>query len=380
MKVIATPFAPLFGGPKFMPFPLASARRVGSSDRVRLMLFSIATLCLVSFSSAVVTAYQFRFATINVADAAATAESQGPADVLTRSALLAAAETLALVIAGGTLLVRVCNPFIRRLEESEARLRGQMLHLQEVSESLEAKATQLAKTNRELDDFTFVASHDLKEPLRGISSYCQILLEDYSDKLDADGQRRLQALVGLCQRLGRLIDDLLTYSQIGRTQSEPMAVDLNEVVADVLGTLGPAIDQRGGAVHVKRGLPKLSVDRVWVGEVFRNLVTNAMKFNDHPRPTVAIGCLDGEVLYVRDNGIGIPACHHEAIFAMFRRLHSRQQYEGTGAGLTFVRKIVEAHGGHVWVKSQPGCGSTFYFTLSPGCNHVHQEPAACAVG
>jgi len=420
-----------------------------------------------------------------------------PADAWRRSTVLAVVETLALVIAGGTLLVRVCNPFIRRLEESDARIRAivctagdgiitidqqgtinsfnqaaermflageesvlgrkidelielpsktsfceqqlgchegwgnsnqralgrrgndaqfplefscarvplgeraiftvivrdttereaaqqqmraQMLKLQEVKEILEAKAGELAKTNRELDEFTYIASHDLKEPLRGISAYCQILLEDYGERLESDGQRRLQALVGLCQRLGRLIDDLLTYSQIRHTQPDQMAADLNEVVADVLATLGPAIDERSAVVHVKRPLPRLSADPVWVGEVFRNLITNAMKFNDSPTPTVEIGCLRGGTIYVRDNGIGIEERHHEAIFTMFRRLHSRRKYEGTGAGLTFVRKIVEAHGGRVWVKSKPGHGSTFYFTLAMESRRVRQKPQRCVVG
>jgi light-regulated signal transduction histidine kinase (bacteriophytochrome) len=265
-------------------------------------------------------------------------------------------------------------------ETAQQHLRRQMLKLEEVKETLEAKAAELAKTNRDLDDFTYIASHDLKEPLRGISAYCQILLEDYGGKLDADGLRRLQALVGLCQRLGRLIDDVLTYSQIGRQQPETLQADLNEIVADVLETLGPAIDQRKARVRVRGRLPRLPADRVWVGEVFRNLIANAMKFNERVQPRVEIGSLDDGTIYVRDNGIGIAPCHHEAIFAMFRRLHGRGQYEGTGAGLSFVRKMVEAHGGRVWVESCPGQGSTFYFTLSQGSNSACEELARRAVG
>jgi light-regulated signal transduction histidine kinase (bacteriophytochrome) len=177
-----------------------------------------------------------------------------------------------------------------------------------------------------------------------------------------------------------LIDDVLTYSQIGRKQPEPQEADLGEIVADVLETLGPAIDGRAARVRVKGRLPRLAADRVWVGEVFRNLIANALKFNDREQPRVEIGCKDGGTIYVRDNGIGIAACHHGAIFAMFRRLHGRDKYEGTGAGLTFVRKIVEAHGGRVWLESRPGHGSTFYFTLSPGSTDVSAEAARCAVG
>jgi signal transduction histidine kinase len=113
--------------------------------------------------------------------------------------------------------------------------------------------------------------------------------------------------------------------------------------------------------------------------VFRNLIANALKCNENAQPTVEIGC-NGAALFVRDNGIGIPECHHDAVFTMFRRLHSRRKYEGTGAGLTFVRKIIEAHGGSVWLESQPGQGATFYFTLSAELAYGGQELAGCAVG
>src|SRR5262249_30620961 len=151
--------------------------------------------------------------------------------------------------------------------------------------------------------------------------------------LDADGARRLSALVGLCQRLGQLIDDLLRYSRLGRAQPDIVSTDLSAVVSDVLQTLGPTIDERGAAAGVVSQLPTAVADRVGVGEVFRNLISNALKFNESSRPVVEIGCVGGATFFVRDNGIGIPECHHEAIFAMFRRLHSRSKYEGTGAGL-----------------------------------------------
>jgi PAS domain S-box-containing protein len=265
-------------------------------------------------------------------------------------------------------------------EMAQQQLRTHLIKLQEVKEILEAKAAELAKTNRELDDFTYVASHDLKEPLRGISAYCHILLEDYGGQLDADGQRRLVALESLCGRLSQLIDDLLNYSRIGRSQPEHSAIDLNDVVADVIQTLGPLLEERHAVVLIDDPLPSLQADPLWAGEVFRNLVTNALKFNDSPRPRVEIGCSDSGTLFVRDNGIGIEPRHHEAIFTMFRRLHSRRKYDGTGAGLSIVRKIIEQHGGRVWLESEPGSGSTFYFTLGPGCESVSQELAAGALG
>jgi PAS domain S-box-containing protein len=278
-------------------------------------------------------------------------------------------------------------------KRADEQTRVHVERLQEATAGLEAKAAELAKANQELDDFTYVASHDLKEPLRGISSYCGILLEEYQDRLDDDGRRMMSTLVVLCQRLDQLIDDLLTYSRLGRAP-ELAAVDLDEVLDRTLETLGPAIDGRGGVVRRLGRLPMVMADATTIGLVLQNLISNGLKFNDHDRPEVDIGFVEsgdlehgglgggleggGEPLtiYVRDNGIGVEPRHHEAIFAMFRRLHGRQKYEGTGAGLSIVRKIVEAHGGRVWIESAPGRGSTFLFTLSPAPGAVRPS-AGC---
>jgi len=238
--------------------------------------------------------------------------------------------------------------------------------LRQQAAELEARAEQLDRVNRELDDFAYVASHDLKEPLRGIRAYCDVLLEDYYQRLDADGRRRLAALGTMCDRLGTLIDNLLTYCRVGRVSPSREKVDLGAVVSEVLQTLDPAIRQRNARVRVAPGLPVVSGDATLIGMALANLVTNGVKFNLSRRPRVEIGVLTRRpaVVYVRDNGIGIAREHQEAVFEIFRRLHSRTQYEGSGAGLTIVRKIVEAHGGRVWLESEPGRGSTFYFTLA----------------
>jgi light-regulated signal transduction histidine kinase (bacteriophytochrome) len=231
----------------------------------------------------------------------------------------------------------------------------------------------------DLDDFAYIASHDLKEPLRGISAYCEILLEDYHDKLDQEGQRRLLAILGMSTRLGALIDNLLTYCQIGRVPTERAEIELSEVVQQALDTLRPMIEKQRGLVRVSGRLPKANADAGLLGMVFGNLIVNGLKFNESRRPCVEIGTLKGNpaVICVRDNGIGIPYEHHEAVFTLFRRLHSRKKYDGTGAGLTIVRKIVESYGGKIWLESEPGRGSTFLFTLGAA---IGPQPAGGAPG
>ena len=263
----------------------------------------------------------------------------------------------------------------RRIETAHQRIERQ-------AEQLKTRAEQLDRINRELDDFTYIASHDLKEPLRGIRAYCEILLEDYHAKLDAPGQRRLATLVDLCDRLETLIGDLLTYCRVGGAQSAvgtlvaDTGIDLHEVVGEVLDTLRPAIDHRGASVRVVGPLPKVTGDATLIGMALGNLISNGLKFNDRAQPQLQIGSLptDPPTLYVRDDGIGIEPRHHEAIFTIFRRLHGRKKYEGTGAGLTIVQKIVQSHGGRIWVESDPGAGSTFFLTLAPDGGKPADKP------
>ncbi len=232
---------------------------------------------------------------------------------------------------------------------------------------LQARVERLIRANRELDDFASVVSHELKEPLAGIRAYCEILLEDYEDKFDAHGRARLSALVEMGDRLAASIDRLLAYSRIGRVPRGDTDVDLNGMVEAVLRTLRPTLDPQHAAVRVVGRLPLVKGDAVLIGQVFGNLISNGLKFNDDKWPRVEIGSLPGDppAVYVRDNGIGIAQEYHQEVFAIFRRLHSPDKYEGFGAGLTIVRKIVESHGGRIWIESEPGRGTTFFFTLGP---------------
>lgn len=228
---------------------------------------------------------------------------------------------------------------------------------------------ELQRRNNELDAFAYVASHDLKEPLRGINSYAYYLNENYQDKLDDDAQSRLQGLMRLTKRMDDLLDSLLHFSRVGRTEMQAEPVDLNEVVAEALEMINGRREETGGIIRVPHALPTIECDRVRVREVFTNLVSNSLKYNNKPERWVEIGYEQPATgplqFYVRDNGIGIKARYHEQIFQMFKRLHSRDEYGGgTGAGLTITKKIVERHGGKIWVESSFGEGTTFYFTLS----------------
>jgi two-component system, chemotaxis family, sensor kinase Cph1 len=231
---------------------------------------------------------------------------------------------------------------------------------------------------RDLDELTSIVSHDLKEPLRGVGIYCELLLEDYAEKLEEEGARRLHAIHRICHRLETMIDNLLAYyrlSSVPRAQSE---VDLNAVAEQAIDTLWPMIERRRALVRVAGRLPPAAVDPTLLGTVLGNLIGNALKFNDSPRPSVEIGVTGRHppTLYVRDNGIGVPREHHETIFALFSRLHSRKKYDGTGLGLAIVRRIVESYGGRVWLESEPGQGSTFYFSLAPAFAPPETSPLA----
>lgn len=240
---------------------------------------------------------------------------------------------------------------------------------------LAAYAADLERSNQELDDFAYIASHDLKEPLRGIHNHSRFLLEDYETRLDQDGKRRLDRLVHLSQRMEKLVNDLLYFSRIGRGELAIKPTDLAMVLRDVVATLEQFIEERHAKVVVVGDLPEVICDSVRVAEIFRNLIVNAVRYNDSVEKIVSVGQMTSHgddtgrmrknVYFVRDNGKGIASEFHEDIFKMFKRLERAEDDSGTGAGLTFVRKIVHRHGGHIWLESELGKGTTFFFTLGP---------------
>jgi len=239
-----------------------------------------------------------------------------------------------------------------------------LLALEDISERKEIQR-ELERSNRDLEQFAYVASHDLQEPLRVVTSFTQLLAKRYKGKLDSDADEFVAYIVDGADRMYRLINDLLAYARLGSHEAEFGATDCEAVLADALSNLGSAIEENGATVS-HDPLPNVMADRDQLSRLFQNLLSNAIKFHAVDSPVVHISARRNEdewLFSVRDNGIGIDPEHFERVFLIFRRLHGRSEYSGTGVGLAICRKIVERHGGKIWIESQAGKGSTFYFTM-----------------
>lgn len=255
----------------------------------------------------------------------------------------------------------------------------------QAEERIKQYTKELEAMNEELDSFTYTASHDLKEPLRGIETFSQFLLEDYQDKLDDRGKDYLNRISDSVIRMKNLIEDLLALSRISRIKNPYTLVDSGELVEDVIQRLKFVIEEKNVKIEIDDELPFLLCDEVKMKEVFYNLTSNAIKYNDKPGPVIEIGTrketvrgssdspipplADSICFFVRDNGIGIKKEHFDLIFQIFRRLHGHKDYGGgTGAGLAIVKKIIDEHQGKIWVESQEGKGTTFFFAIPKKCD------------
>jgi signal transduction histidine kinase len=233
-------------------------------------------------------------------------------------------------------------------------------------DALEQQQAALQGINKELDDFTYIVSHDLKEPLRSIDAFSKFLEKDCGEALGAEGTEYLARIRANASRMQRLIDDLLEVSRIDRKKNPFEEVAIADLIAEVRARLEYSIQEKQVTIAAAPELPRVVCDRVRLLEVFHNLVSNAVKYNDKSEPRIDIGWVDrGAVweLYVRDNGPGIEEQYFDKIFQIFQRLGRKTDGEGSGAGLTIVKKIVEMHKGRIWVESRVGEGTTFYFTL-----------------
>ena len=238
----------------------------------------------------------------------------------------------------------------------------------------------LERSNKDLDDFAYIASHDLREPLRGLSNNAKFLENDYTDKLDSNGVTRLRRMGYLTRRLDQLINDLLYFSRLGRQELAIQPTDMNAVIDDIASMMETTLKEQSVTIEIPRPLPTIVCDEPRVTEALRNLIANAVKYNDSSEKRIEIGCvgematargIETQVFYVKDNGIGIEKEFHDEVFRIFKRLNDEDDAKkGTGVGLTFVRKIVERHGGRIWLDSSPGAGTTFYFTLTRDVVHA----------
>jgi signal transduction histidine kinase len=260
----------------------------------------------------------------------------------------------------------------RSLRESENRYRqayeqlnSQMQERKRAEEALKKKTEELARSNRELEQFAYVASHDLQEPLRMVTNYVQLLARRYKGKLDSDADEFIGFAEGGATRMWHLINALLTYSRVETQGKKPQPADCETALSLSLNNLKVAIEE-SGALVTHDALPTVMADAPQLIQLFQNLIENAIKFRGDEAPRIHISASQngsGWTFSVRDNGIGIAPEYTKRIFTIFQRLHTREKYAGTGIGLALCQKIVERHGGRIWVESQAGEGATFYFTF-----------------
>ena len=251
------------------------------------------------------------------------------------------------------------------IDAMRLQILGEIERLNEVNLAVESQALELQRSNADLEQFAHVASHDLQEPLRKIAGFCQLLERRYKGQLDDRADEYIAFVVDGAKRMQDLINDLLAFSRVGRNTDGFVSLDLDTVVADAMANLRTALDESGADVTVG-DLPTVMGDRRLLVALFQNLIGNAVKFRDEEAPMVRIGAEpdgDAYVISVADNGIGIDPEYADQIFTIFQRLHNRTDYEGTGIGLALAKKIVEYHGGSIWLDTGVADGSTFRLRL-----------------
>ncbi len=247
------------------------------------------------------------------------------------------------------------------------RIVEELASIQEAHAQLDQQARELQRSNTELEQFAYVASHDLQEPLRKVASFCQLLEKRYKGQLDERGDQYIEFAVDGAKRMQQLINDLLAFSRVGRVTSELQVVELDDVLRHALTSLSAAIEESDAEVTVPPSLPRVRGEASLLAGVFQNLVGNALKFRsreERPRIEVTLARVGDDWQFaVTDNGIGIEPDYAERIFMIFQRLHPKDVYAGTGIGLAMCRKIIEYHGGRIWLDTDAGAGTTFRFTL-----------------
>ena len=277
-------------------------------------------------------------------------------------------------------LIKARDELEQRVQERTADLSKASMELAARAQELAIKTEDLTRSNSELERFAYVASHDLQEPLRMIASYVQLLSKRYEGKLDKDADDFIAYAVEGTKRMQQLINDLLAYSRVGTRGKLLGPIDFEDVFSEAMANLKMATEE-AGAVVTRDQLPTAMADKLQMVQLFQNLIGNAIKFKGQKIPQVHVSASPDEgkwVFSVRDNGIGIDPQFHDRIFTIFQRLHGREEYPGTGIGLAVSKKIVELHGGRIWLESCLGKGTTFYFTVPMQAEQAEIEPTNCA--
>ena len=254
----------------------------------------------------------------------------------------------------------------RDTDAMRRRIRAEFAAVEEARELLSAQAEELARSNADLEQFAYVASHDLQEPLRKVTSFCQLLQRRYQGQLDERADQYIEFAVDGAKRMQQLINDLLAFSRVGRTTEAFVAVDCEEALDRALRNLETALEDAGAEVVRNGSLPTVEGDPSLLAALFQNVIGNAVKFRGEAPPKVEISAdrADGEWSFrVADNGIGIDAAYAERVFVIFQRLHAKELYPGTGIGLALCKKIVEFHGGRIWIDTDVPCGTAVCWTL-----------------
>jgi light-regulated signal transduction histidine kinase (bacteriophytochrome) len=238
--------------------------------------------------------------------------------------------------------------------------------LNQLNRDLENSAIQLHEANEELEAFAYSVSHDLRVPLRAIDGFSRILMEDYGDSLDEEGNRLISIVRDNTEKMGDLIDDILLLSRVGRQKMKGFEIDMEYLVKNVWEDLRPDWDGREIEL-ITDDLPNAQGDRILMAQVFQNLLSNSIKFTRNKNPAVievgAQNYKDEIIYYVKDNGAGFDMKYIDKLFGLFQRLHTAEEFEGTGVGLSIVQRIIKRHGGQVWGEGEPFKGATIYFTL-----------------
>ena len=286
---------------------------------------------------------------------------------------------LALVDANEQLEIKVQERTTELTREITERKKAENA-LEVLNEDMETTVLELSRSNRELQDFAYAIAHDLKTPLRSIGTLAHWLSSDYADKFDREGIEHIKLLTVRAERMSELIDGILKYSEVGRTRRKVEKVDLNVLLTEIISTIDPPENIE---ITIENELPTIICEKVRMIQLFQNLLVNAIKYMDKPKGQIKVGCVDEDDFWkfsIADNGPGIKERYFEKIFRMFQTLSTYDEVESTGIGLSMVKKILETYNGKIWVESEVGVGSTFFFTLPRSHGAIENNRAILGSG